>query len=125
MGPLAVAVAVTLSTFLAPPAQAQTAADCIEPQAQQLMNACAAREYKQADAALNAAWKPAKSFADQIGQGPSLLKAQRAWISYRDQACEAHSSPFEGGSLRSLIRSTCLSELTAERTRMLLEFHAY
>jgi uncharacterized protein YecT (DUF1311 family) len=57
--------------------------------------------------------------------GNTLLTAQRAWLAYRDAACEAHASPFEGGSLQPLIRATCLSEITAERTRMLLEFHGY
>jgi len=125
MGPLAVAVGLLLGAFTVTPVQAQTAEDCVAPEAQQEMNACAAREYDKADDALNAAWIPAKAFADEIGQGTSLLAAQRAWLTYRDLACEAHSSPFKGGSLRPLIRSTCLSELTVERTAMLLEFHAY
>lgn len=125
MGPLALATALFLGTLGAAPAQAQTAAECISPQTQQLMNACAYRDYEQADAALNAAWKPAKEFADQIGKDEVLLKAQRSWITYRDAACEAHASPYEGGSIQPLIRATCLSELTAARTRMLLEFHAY
>lgn len=60
------------------------------------MNACAAKEYEEADAALNAAWKPAKSFADAIGHGKTLLEGQRAWLKYRDAACAAHASPFEG-----------------------------
>lgn len=108
-----------------PMVRAQSAADCIAPQAQQLMNACAAREYQQADAALNTAWKSAKSFADAIGRGDALLQAQRAWLQYRDAACDVHASPFEGGSIQPLIRATCLAELTAQRTRMLLEFNAY
>ncbi|WP_052033086.1 lysozyme inhibitor LprI family protein [Sulfitobacter donghicola] len=112
--------------FAAPhAAPAQTAADCIEPQSQSLINACAAKEFEAADAALNAAWKQAKSFGDAIGKGKELLKAQRAWLAYRDAACLVHASPFEGGTIQPLIHSTCLSELTAERTRMLLEFHAY
>lgn len=106
-------------------AQAQSAADCIAPQAQQLMNACAAKEYAEADVALNTAWKPAKSFADAIGKGGALLHAQRAWIAYRDAACDVHASPFEGGTLQPLIYSTCMSELTTQRTGMLLEFNAY
>jgi urease subunit beta len=125
MGPLVVALGLMLGSVLAPTAQAQSAADCIAPQAQQLMNACAAKDFKETDAALNVAWKPAKAFADAIGQGQSLLEAQRAWLAYRDGACEVHASPFEGGSLQPLIRSTCLSELTAQRTNMLLEFNAY
>ncbi|WP_298861638.1 lysozyme inhibitor LprI family protein [uncultured Sulfitobacter sp.] len=106
-------------------AHAQSEAECIAPQVQQLMNACAAKEYREADAALNTAWKSAKAFADAIGRNKALLEAQRAWLTYRDAACDVHASPFEGGSLQPLIQSTCLSKLTAERTRMLLEFNAY
>lgn len=125
IGPLALCAALMLTPFWGSVAQAQSAAECIEPQQQQLMNACAQKDYEVADAALNSAWKSAKSFADAIGEGDALLDAQRAWLSYRDAACEVHASPFEGGSLQPLIRTTCLSELTAERTRMLLEFNAY
>jgi urease subunit beta len=125
MGPLVVAMGLMLGGVFAQPAQAQSAADCIAPQAQQMMNACAAKDYEIADAALNTAWKPAKVFADAIGQGAALLEAQRAWLTYRDAACKVHASPFEGGSIQPLIRSTCLSELTAQRTALLLEFHAY
>jgi uncharacterized protein YecT (DUF1311 family) len=107
------------------PVMAQSAAECISPQQQSLMNACAYRDFEKADAALNAAWGPAKEFADAIGKGKTLLTAQRAWLAYRDAACEAHASPYEGGSIQPLMRATCLSELTAQRTQMLLEFHAY
>ncbi len=106
-------------------AQAQTTAECIEPQAQSLMNACAAKDFAEADAALNIAWKPAKAFADAIGQGAQLLEAQRAWLKYRDAACEVHASPFEGGSLQPLIYSVCMNDLTTHRTEMLLQFNAY
>lgn len=106
-------------------AQAQTATECIEPQVQGLMNACAAKDFAAADGALNTAWKPAKSFADAIGKGAALLSAQRAWLKYRDAACDVHASPFEGGSIQPLIYSTCMSELTTQRTQMLLEFNAY
>ena len=125
MGPLALAAGLLLGSFFAPVAQAQTAADCISPQAQQMMNACAAKEYQAVDAALNEAWKPAKTFADAIGRGGALLTAQRAWLAYRDAACEVHASPYEGGSIQPLVYSTCMTELTVQRTRMLLDFHAY
>lgn len=104
---------------------AQSAAECASPQNQQLMNACAAKEYAEADQALNTAWGSAKSFADAIGQGDELLQAQRAWLAYRDAACDVHASPYEGGSLQPLVRATCLSAITKERTVMLLEFNAY
>lgn len=117
---------VTLLCLSAPVStSAQSAAECISPQQQSLMNPCAYRDYEKADAALNAAWKPAKKFADAIGKGKALLSAQRAWLAYRDAACEVHASPYEGGSIQPLMRATCLSEITAQRTQMLLEFHAY
>ncbi len=106
-------------------AEAQSVIECSAPQAQQLMNACAAKDYDAADVALNTAWRSARSFADAIGKGDALLEAQRAWLTYRDAACDVHASSFEGGSLQPLIRSTCLTELTVQRTRMLVEFHAY
>lgn len=106
-------------------AVAQTAAACISPQTQNELTACAAREYEQADAALNAAWQPARDFAEAIGQHEDLLAAQRAWLAYRDAACLVHASPYEGGTIQPMVRLTCLSELTAARTRMLLDFHAY
>lgn len=118
-------IAFSLALMGSNEATAQSAADCINPESQQLMNICAGRDYKKADAALNAAWEPAKAFAEAIGQDEALLEAQRAWLSYRDAACDVHASPYEGGSIQPLIRATCLSELTAQRTRMLLEFHAY
>jgi uncharacterized protein YecT (DUF1311 family) len=86
------------------------------------MNMCASRDFQQADDALNAAWGPARSYAKQIGQGDALLTAQRAWLTYRDAACKVHASPFEGGSIQPMVQLMCLSELTADRTRMLLEF---
>jgi|TARA_B110000879_G_scaffold204058_1_gene282441 uncharacterized protein YecT (DUF1311 family) len=77
---LSCALTLSLGLCAATGAIAQTAADCVSPQAQQTMNACAAKDYRAADKDLNIAWKSAKSFADAIGQGPKLLAAQRAWL---------------------------------------------
>ncbi len=125
MGPLALAAGIFLASLLAPAAQAEVPGECVSPQTQTDMNICAAREYEEADAALNTAWGPARDFAKAIGQGDALLAAQRAWLSYRDAACEVHSSPYEGGSIRPMIYAGCLTELTQARTRMLLDFNAY
>lgn len=119
------ALALVLALMLPQAGEAQSASECISPQTQLLMNLCAKRDYDMADAALNAAWGPARSFARQIGQGDALLQAQRAWLSYRDAACDVQASPYAGGSIQPLIKFSCLSELTAERTRMLLEFKGY
>jgi uncharacterized protein YecT (DUF1311 family) len=104
---------------------AQSADECVNPMTQQLMNACAGRDYEIADAQLNAVWAPALTHAKSIGQGEVLLKVQRAWLAYRDDACEVHSSPFEGGSIRPVIEIGCLIVLTEARTEMLQEFYSY
>ncbi|MBV2361698.1 DUF1311 domain-containing protein [Thalassococcus sp. CAU 1522] len=84
------------------------------------MNTCAAEEYRRADAALNAAWKPAKAFADGAGIGAKLLDAQRKWIAFRDAACLAEAGLYEGGSIRPLVLNSCLTRLTRQRTEDLL-----
>lgn len=122
MGPLAVVLALMLSLTLPMQATAQSSVDCTAPTDQQSMNICAARAYQQADAALNAAWGPARDFARQIGQADALLQAQRAWLAYRDAACAVQASPFQGGSIQPLIRYNCLRDLTSRRTQMLLDF---
>ena len=121
MGPLALLLALMLPLK----AEAQTAADCVNPTTQMQSNACASYRYQQADAALNAAWGPARSFAEQIGQGDALLGAQRAWLTYRDAACAVQASPYAGGSIQPLIQLDCLTVVTMDRTKLLLDFKGY
>jgi urease subunit beta len=123
MGPLALATGLLLGALLAPAAQAQT--NCTSPQTQFELTECAFADYEAADRELNAAWAPAKKFADAIGEGQVLLEAQRAWLAYRDAACSAHAAPFEGGTIQPMVRADCLTTLTLQRTQMLSEFHAY
>ena len=96
------------------------------------MNYCAALDYSEADRALNAAWPEVvdrmkqsdaftrESFPEQANGFDNLLKAQRAWIDYRDGHCEAEGARFAGGSLRQLIEYSCKAELTRQRTEELL-----
>ena len=51
----------------------------------------------------------------------NLLKAQRAWIDYRDGQCEAEGAQFAGGSIRPLITISCKTTLTRKRTEELLQ----
>jgi uncharacterized protein YecT (DUF1311 family) len=111
--------------LLAPQVQAQTRSDQLQAQTQSEMNASAARDYRAADAALNDAWDGARLFGDAIGQGDALLAAQRLWLAYRDAACEVQASPLTGGTLQPMVQTNCLTTLTEERTRMLLEFNGY
>ena len=45
----------------------------------------------------------------------SLKQAERAWLSYRDLQCRAAGQQYEGGSMRSMIQSQCLTTLTEHR----------
>ena len=92
---------------------------------QQSMNACAKQDWEAADRLLNAAYKQAKVRARQndeyleAGETPAaklLLEAQRAWIPFRDQACELESTLMRGGSAQPLLYWGCMARLTEQRT---------
>lgn len=103
--------------------------DCNNAMTQFDMNVCSARDYEAADAELNAQWTITKKAmaevdrdiddVDQRGAEKSLLSAQRAWITYRDGQCEAQGYRYYGGSIRPLIVSSCLADLTRNRTEEL------
>lgn len=121
MGPLALALALLLG---APDgATAQESLDCSRDDLpQQAMNACSRLEYEAADAELNRVWSDAIAAARAMGIGDRLLTAQRAWIPFRDAACEAEAALFDGGTMAPLIRNTCLTDLTRDRTEDLTVF---
>ncbi|MEM6267546.1 MAG: lysozyme inhibitor LprI family protein [Pseudomonadota bacterium] len=105
--------------------------NCNDPQAQQEMNWCAARDYKAADDALNAQWtltadrmkardasltKYQPDGDGRPGYFETLLEAQRAWLTYRDAHCRADGFYARGGSLEPLLVATCKTALTKTRT---------
>ncbi|MEM9784485.1 MAG: lysozyme inhibitor LprI family protein [Pseudomonadota bacterium] len=110
-------VLILLASAMEQPAAAQTP-DCAAPQTQLDMNFCAARAYRVADGALNAAWGPAMAAQRAVSDiaADTLRRAQRAWIAYRDLACEAEAMQYQGGSIQPLILSSCLERLTRQRT---------
>jgi uncharacterized protein YecT (DUF1311 family) len=103
--------------------------DCNNAQTQADMNQCAAEDYRKADAAMNAqwaetraamiAWDKASPSSDDNGAAKRLLASQRAWLAYRDTACDVEGYSVEGGSMQPLIISSCLAELTKRRTEEL------
>ncbi|WP_018688283.1 lysozyme inhibitor LprI family protein [Ahrensia kielensis] len=102
--------------------------DCDNAETQFDMNHCSGLEFKEADNALNEAWSTVraavksidesnKEFApDEPSAADNLLKAQRAWIDYRDGQCAAEAAQYAGGSIQPLIRNTCLAGMTKKRT---------
>ena|SRR5437868_13224524 len=111
-----------LLVFAVSPASAQKQKDpCANAQTQMELNECQAREYKKADAALNAAYKQLMAKVDDEGERGALKAAQLAWIKYRDANCEFESYLNKGGTIYSMVYDGCLTTLTEERTRHLRE----
>jgi len=102
---------------------------------QQSMNICAAREFAEADAALNAQWAITKAVMNQRdeqweedngtawdsrdGHFETLLMAQHAWLTYRDKHCRSVGLTARGGSLEPLLVTTCKKAVTYARTQQL------
>lgn len=109
---------------LAAPAAAQEV-DCANAVTQADMNQCAYQDWDAADAELNLAYGRAMKLlkewdaglpADEQGGAEALREAQRAWITFRDKACEAEGYAMKGGSAEPLLVYGCMRELTEERT---------
>ncbi|KAA3517448.1 DUF1311 domain-containing protein [Agrobacterium vitis] len=104
------------------------ARDCRDPQTQSDMTACAVQDFDAADKAMNAQWKiTRKVFVEQDatldddlkGAEKALLKAQRAWIDYRDGQCEAQGFYVRGGTMEPMEVAACKAEMTKTRTKEL------
>ena len=111
--------------FTAASAQAN---NCDTTMAQQELNRCADLAFQAADGELNDAYADAVAFArdlDRTGGGgveDRMRKAQRAWVSFRDAACEAEAFLFDGGTMQPMIYSGCLARLTDVRRADLISF---
>lgn len=100
------------------------ALDCENPMTQRDMNHCAYLDYQAADEDLNLAYGMPRGMADRIGPHAvtKLRDAQRAWITFRDLACEVEGLLFEGGTMEPLIVDSCKAGLSRQRTEQLRYF---
>lgn len=91
---------------------------------------CAGLYAAQADAAMNRQWRLAVQSArerDDPAAFPGanlhtydhLLRAQRAWLAFRDVQCESEADAAAGGQDQFVIDQQCAERLTRERTRQL------
>ncbi len=121
----------TLVPLLATPAQSQasktvsTYEACMASRDAQTtigMTRCAAAELAIQDARLNRAYKAALARRDDKATKAALLKAQRAWIAFRDADCAAARATVGGGTLVGFIGVTCEREHTARRADALETF---
>ena len=112
------------------PAAAQEV-DCKNAVTQMDMNQCAYADWEAADAELNAAYKRAMTLLKQWdadlpqgeqGGATALKEAQRAWITFRDKACEVEGYAMKGGSAEPLLVYGCMRQLTEDRTGQLNGF---
>lgn len=82
---------------------------------------CVGAELEIQDAALNAAWRNLTAGLN-ARQKANLLKAQRAWIAFRDADCAARYDP-DWGSMSTINANFCMLRRTVERTIELEEFN--
>jgi uncharacterized protein YecT (DUF1311 family) len=116
---------VILALCLLPFAASAQEVDCANALVQQEMNFCAEQDWQAADALLNDAYATAlaamqDSDAAYAPEGDSeeerLRTAQRAWVAYRDAACDSAGYAMRGGSAEPLLIYGCMRELTDQRT---------
>jgi uncharacterized protein YecT (DUF1311 family) len=102
--------------------------DCDNAQTQSDMTSCAQARYDEADKALNVQYKQTRAAmvaidgeldGDMKGAEQALLKAQRAWIGYRDAQCENYGFQARGGTMEPMLVAGCLADLTDLRTKEL------
>ena len=125
-------LAAALGFAAALPASAQDI-DCDNAMAQSELTQCAYEEWQAQDAALNAHWADAMAVMqaidadlpeDERGAADLLRKGQKAWISFRDDACAAEGYVMHGGSAEPMLVYGCMARLTearAEDLRLIAE----
>lgn len=109
----------------APTSAQQVQPDCKEPQTQADMTICAGQDLADADKALNAQYqvtrrllkeRDADASTELKGGVEALVKAQRAWLAYRDAQCASVGFQARGGSMEPMLISMCEADLTRKRT---------
>jgi uncharacterized protein YecT (DUF1311 family) len=109
----------------APTSAQEPQPNCKDPQTQTDMTICAGRDLADADKALNTQYqltrkalkaRDADASPEFKGGEEALVKAQRAWIAYRDAQCASVGFQARGGSMEPMLISSCEADLTRKRT---------
>ena len=80
------------------------------------MKICANYRWRVQDARLNKIYKQALTSAKEAGRERPLVRAQRAWLTYRDASCTYEGKAYaEGGTAEGLFVLSCMEELTKQR----------
>lgn len=86
------------------------------------MTQCGKFHFMIADIELNDIYERVKKQLTNAPARSKLIKAQRAWINFRDAVCEYESEGWEGGSGYKMIYVSCMQGYTEERTKHLREY---
>lgn len=85
------------------------------------MKQCASENYEAADKKLNQVYQKLNSQVKGEEKN-RLIEAQRAWITFRDKTCRFEAAQALGGSLEGLLFTSCLEQVTRERTATLEKY---
>ncbi|MES0884827.1 lysozyme inhibitor LprI family protein [Roseibium sp. SCP14] len=111
-------------------ANAQQAPDCSNAATQMEITQCAYQEWQATDAELNTVYKSAMTNMRALdsdlsehlkGAADALQDAQRAWLPYRDKACQSYGFLARGGTMEPMLVNICLAQLTRQRVKELKE----
>ncbi|MES0812530.1 lysozyme inhibitor LprI family protein [Roseibium sp. SCPC15] len=111
-------------------ANAQKAPDCSNVATQMEITQCTYQEWQAADAELNTVYKSAMANMRTLdsdlsehlkGAANALQEAQRAWLPYRDKACQSYGFLARGGTMEPMLVNICLTKLTQQRVKELKE----
>jgi uncharacterized protein YecT (DUF1311 family) len=118
----------TLAAFavaLAGPALAQDVPGCDNATSNIEIGNCVLAAYQKADKELNAIWPKVLAYIDgqsdymppdaQQKWKATIVAAQKAWVSFKEQDCGAVQYEWWGGSGAGIAETTCLYSHTAQR----------
>lgn len=114
----------------APASSEEPDIDCENAMTQMEMTYCAGQDYAEADEALNAQYKITRDvmrkqdtdgIPETAGAEDALVKAQRAWVAYRDAQCVSYGFQARGGTMEPMLVADCQADLTRSRTEALKE----
>jgi uncharacterized protein YecT (DUF1311 family) len=108
---------VLMNTPEAKDAASKLIGHCGDAETQDVMNACFALEFDNANRQMNSTLEAALKQLDERDQA-SVRAAQKAWLQYRDLHCQAVGAiRVGGGSLEPTEVNSCKSDLTRVRTK--------
>jgi len=86
------------------------------------MNMCAGKKIEAKNSRLSRYYLKAKEkYAAQPSVVETLEKAQTAWFGYRKAHCDAIYAMWSGGTIRGVMFSDCMLQLTKQRTHTIWE----